>query len=151
MSRRDELDRQIVDSYRRVSRELGRVLLPTLVDRGITMAQLKALMAVTAAGEQGVAVTVLGSELRIGQPSASLLVEQLVRQGLVTRTADRVDRRRVLVTASPQGEEFADELRLGRRSTLQEWLARLSDADADALGQGLLALEDAADNSGGPA
>ena len=150
MSRREELDRSIVASYRQVSRGLSRVQLPLLVERGITMAQLKALMAVNAADQPGVAVTVLGSELGIGQSSASLLVDQLVRQGLVTRTADPADRRRVLVTASAEGEEFADELRLGRRSLLQEWLGGLSDEDATALAKGMRALEHAASDDDRP-
>jgi len=140
VSSREALDRAIVSAYRTVSRGLDRSVLPILVERGITMAQLKALMVVTLAPEGGVAVTELGASLAIGQPSASLLVEQLVKQGLVTRNADPVDRRRARVCATAQGEELADELRMGRRAMFAEWLAALSDADAQALAQGLEAL-----------
>jgi DNA-binding MarR family transcriptional regulator len=151
MSDRSELDRAIVSAYRTVSRGLDRSVLPILVERGTTMAQLKALMAVTVAGEGGVTVTALGTALAIGQPSASLVVEQLVRQGLVTRRADPADRRRAIVSASPEGEELADELRLGRRATFAEWLGRLPDAEARVLAQGLEALVRATEPGSGPA
>jgi len=144
VSERSDLDRAIVSAYRVVSRGLDRAVLPVLVERGITMAQLKALMAVTLAAETGVTVTVLGATLAIGQPSASLLIEQLVGQGLVTRAADPTDRRRTIVSATQAGEDLADELRLGRRATLAEWLASVSDADAAALSRGLDALAAAA-------
>lgn len=140
MSERTDLDQSIVASYRVVSRGLDRAVLPILVERGITMAQLKALMAVNAAGDAGISVSALGSELSIGQPSASLVVEQLVKHGLATRTTDPGDRRRAIVKASPEGEELADELRLGRRSTFAEWLGNLSDSDAAPLARGLRAL-----------
>ena len=145
MSDRSELDRAIVSAYRTVSRGLDRSVLPIMVERGTTMAQLKALMAVTVAGEQGVTITSLGAVLAIGQSSASLLVEQLVKQGLVTRAADPADRRRAIVSASPEGEELADELRLGRRATFAEWLRRVPDADAQALAKGLVALAGASE------
>ena len=140
MSDREELDRAIVSGYREISRGLDRAVLPILVERGITMAQLKALMAVNAADDNGVSVTALGTRLSIGQPSASLLVEQLVREGFVTRESDPGDRRRTLVKAAPAGEELAAELRLGRSSTFAEWLGRLSDDDAASLARGLQAL-----------
>lgn len=147
MSDRSELDREIVSAYRTVSRAMDRAALPVLVERRVTMAQLKALMAITGAGETGVAVTALGTALAIGQPSASLLVEQLVKQGLVTRAVDPADRRRAIVSATHEGEELADELRLGRRTTFAEWLGRLGDTDAEVLAQGLAALARAADAS----
>ena len=150
MSTRDELDRAIVSGYREVSRGLDRAVLPVLIESGITMAQLKALMAVNAARETGVTVTALGNRLSIGQPSASLLVEQLVKLGLANRAPDASDRRRAIVTPSPAGEELADELRVGRRSAFAEWLNRLSDGDAASLAQGLQALAAAAEAPGSP-
>jgi DNA-binding MarR family transcriptional regulator len=150
MSGRDELDRAIIAAYREVSRGLDRDVLPVLIERGITMAQLKALMAVNAADETGVTVTALGNRLAIGQPSASLLVEQLVKQGLAKRVTDPADRRRAIVTASPEGEELTAELRRGRRSVFAEWLGRLSDEDAETLAHGLRALAAAGKNPDAP-
>lgn len=147
MSQRDDIDRAIVSGYRKVSRRVDRSALPVLIECGITMAQLKALMAVNAVGEHGISVTALGVRLSIGQPAASLLVEQLVRHGFAARATDPADRRKSIVTASPQGIELTDELRSGRRSTLAAWIGRLSDSDAEALARGLEALAAATEDA----
>jgi DNA-binding MarR family transcriptional regulator len=137
---RDDVNASILAHYRTVARSLDRVMLPLLVELGLTMSQFKALIAVVSAGPGGISVTELGSELSIGQPSASLIVDQLVRPGYVERISDTVDRRRVLVTATALGIETAGELRHGRRSTFTEWLADVEDDDAEALERGLGSL-----------
>jgi DNA-binding MarR family transcriptional regulator len=138
-----ERDEQIVESYKADARALDRLMLPILVDLGLSMPQFKAMIAVTSAGPEGISVTDLGRELLIGQPSASLIADQLVRLGYAVRAADQADRRRVLVTATQLGRETTGDLRSGRRATFQEWLAELSDEDATALMTGLGALADA--------
>lgn len=143
MNDRRTTDETILASYRTVGRAMDRVILPLLIERGITMAQFKALMAVSGAGEEGIAITALGGELSIGQPSASLIVDQLAKRGYAHRTPDETDRRRVLVRATPAGEELVAELRHGRRSTLQAWLSDVSDEDAEVLARGLFALAEA--------
>jgi len=138
MSDRRAVDDGIMNAYRSVSRNLEQQTLPTWLKLGITMPQFKALVAV--AGSAGITVTKLGCELSIGQSSASLMVDQLVNRGYVERTTDPEDRRRVLVTATSQGEDLLGELRHGRRQTFAEWLERLDDDDAAALSRGLSAL-----------
>lgn len=140
---RTKTDERILGHYRAVARALDRVTLPKLIESGITMPQFKALLAVLSAGSEGISVTELGTELSIGQPSASLIVSQIVRLGYATRTHDTTDRRRVLVTVTPAGIDLAAELRHGRHSTLLEWLANLSDEDAEFLERGFRALEHA--------
>jgi DNA-binding MarR family transcriptional regulator len=137
---RSTLNEEIVMSYRAVARALDRVVLPRLIELGLTMPQFKALIAVTSAGTNGISVTELGHELSIGQPSASLIVDQLVRPGYVERAHDTSDRRRVLVTATPLGLETTGELRHGRKSNFRAWLAGISDDEAVALEHGLRAL-----------
>jgi DNA-binding MarR family transcriptional regulator len=129
---------RIADDYRYVHRALDRLALPTWLDLGLTMPQFKALVAVS--GSEGVPVTKLGCELGIAQPSASLLVEALVQRGYAQRAEDPEDRRRALVTATAAGEELLAQLRLGRRQTFEDWLARLSEEDTAALERGLGAL-----------
>ena len=140
MPERTDVDASIVSSYRIIARALDRVMLPRLIELGLTMPQFKALIAVVTAGPGGVTVTQLGCELSIGQPSASLIVDQLVRPGYVERIQDTVDRRRVLVTATAKGTETTNELRYGRRSTFAEWLGNVEHADAEALERGLRSL-----------
>lgn len=140
MTARADVDQAISANYRIVVRAMDRLILPKLIGLGITMAQFKALLAVSAAGERGIAVTELGVELSIGQPSASLIVDQLAKRGYVVRRPDEADRRRVLVGATPAGEELVAELRQGRRSTFLEWVGKMSDQDAAALAVGIHAL-----------
>jgi DNA-binding MarR family transcriptional regulator len=140
VAERTEVDASIIASYRTIARALDRVMLPRLIELGISMPQFKALIAVVTAGPGGISVTQLGSELSIGQPSASLIVDQLVRPGYVERIPDTIDRRRVLVTATALGVELTGELRHGRRSTFTEWLANVAEPDAEALEQGLRGL-----------
>jgi len=137
---RDDVNASILAQYRTVARALDRVMLPVLIELGLTMPQFKALIAVVSAGPGGISVTELGSELSVGQPSASLIADQLVRPGYVERIHDTGDRRRVLVTATASGVEVTGELRHGRRSTFAEWLANVEDDDAEALERGLRAL-----------
>ena len=140
MADRSDLDEEIVASYRVVARALDSVMLPRLIELGLTMPQFKALIAVMSAGTQGISVTELGNELSIGQPSASLIVDQLVRPGYVVRVQDTTDRRRVLVTATTLGLEITGELRHGRKSVFRGWLAKVPDEDAVSLELGLRAL-----------
>ncbi len=144
MSGRRKTEASIMDDYRKVVRAMDRIVLPALIERGVTMSQFKALIAITGAAGDGIPVTALGCELSISQPTASLLVDQLVKAGYASRRQDEADRRRVLVEATPAGEELVSELRQGRRSTFSAWLKMLSDEEANALGRGLRALADAA-------
>jgi len=133
-----EPDEQIIEDLRRIYVTLQLVNLPTWLKLGLTMAQFKAL--VTIENKGAVTVSGLGCELSIGESAASLLVEQLVRHEYAERRTDPDDRRRVLVSVTPLGQELIAGLRHGRRQTLNDWLADLDAADAAALGQGLGAL-----------
>lgn len=111
---------------------------PRWLQLNLTMGQLKALVTVAEAGP--LPVGRLGAALGIGKPAATLLVDALVRRGLVERSEDPEDRRRTLVRLSAQGGELMDELLRGRRDRLAGWLAQLNDDDLSALARGLRAL-----------
>ncbi len=134
----DPREEQLVEDLRRVYSSLQIANLPTWLRLDVTMAQLKAFVAIERAGETTVGG--LAADLSIGESSASLLIDQLVKRGYVTRAHDEADRRRVLVRASEHGDQLISELRHGRRHTLHEWLADLDEGEAAALAQGLAAL-----------
>jgi DNA-binding MarR family transcriptional regulator len=140
VSDRNAVIEDLVASWRIVNRAIDRIMLPRLIELDLTMSQFKALIAVTTAGPGGISVTELGTELSIGQPSASLIVDQLVRPGYVERVPDSVDRRRVLVTTTQKGLDVADDLRQGRRSNFRGWLTNISDEDVEALEKGMRGL-----------
>lgn len=128
----------IANDFRAVNARLHTLSLPTWLKLGLTMAQFKALAVVSNA--EGVSISGVGCELGIGEPTASQLVDALVKQGYAEREPDPADRRRVLVRATPLGEELVGELRHGRRQYFSGWLAEMAPEDVDALARGLRAL-----------
>jgi DNA-binding MarR family transcriptional regulator len=63
-----------------------------------------------ATGSPGIEQNGLASRLNIDRNTASVLVEQLVRSGVVTRQVDGTDRRVRLLSLSPKGEKLYGEL-----------------------------------------
>ena len=104
----------------------------------LSMGQLKAMMAL---GLQGpLPVGSLGRTLGISEPAASLLVDRLEEEGLVHRDQDAADRRRTLVTPTPEALERIERFRHGRTERALEWVDALADDDLAALSRGLTAL-----------
>ena len=128
---------------------LRRQSLPTLLRLDFTMTEYKALVVVE--GSEGIGVSGLARELGIRDPAASLLVDQLVRHGYLSRTTDQTDRRRVQLAATARGRKLLAELREGKGQHLERWLDQLDDDHLDALTRGLHALAEAARASDTPA
>jgi DNA-binding MarR family transcriptional regulator len=71
----------------------------------------------------------IAERLQIEHHSASLLVERTVRRGLLNRETDGYDRRRVLVSLTPEGKNLLDQVTLANRkelATLEGLLFRTS-------------------------
>ncbi len=111
---------------------------PAWLGSDLTMGQLKGLFTLTRC--EGAPIGRLAELLRVGEPAASLLVDRLVRQGLVVRSEDPEDRRRTLVSLSREGVDLVANMRHGGKECLQRWLGSLDDGDLDALRRGLRAL-----------
>ncbi len=95
----------------------------------------------------------LAQHLGVTRPTASAIVERLVRRGLVSRVADPQERRRVVLTLTTTG---ATHLQRTRRST-QTWMAtalsRLPQAKLQTIIQGVTLLGEPFDslaNGNGP-
>src|SRR5215216_5434611 len=80
----------------------------------LTFAQARALFMLAARKE--LTVSQLAKSLDVGNPTASVLVQQLVERGLVTRTEQTSDRRHTILRLSPKGEEIG----AGRRQARQK-------------------------------
>lgn len=89
--------------------------LAIMSEQGLTMPQMVALYVMQAAGP--VPNTVIVEELRISPSTASHLVDQLVRKGLVNRTEDPHDRRQKRLAITAEGRALLE--RLGRERTLE--------------------------------
>jgi len=104
----------------------------------LTFAQARALFMLAA--RKQLTVSQLGRLLGVGNPTASILVQQLVERGLVTRTEDTGDRRHTLVRLSEKGAEIGAGRRKAREQQWQRWLTQLSDDELNALAHGLSAI-----------
>jgi DNA-binding MarR family transcriptional regulator len=78
--------------------------------------------------------------LGIGNPTASILVQQLVERELVTRTEHTTDRRHTIIRLSPKGAAIGAGRRKEREKQWQRWLSHLSDDELNALARGLSAI-----------
>ena len=78
-------------------------------------------------------ITELAAEERVTQPAITLLVNRLAERGWVERTPDSSDRRAVLVSLTPCGDEAFERLREEYRALLHEEMASLDDAEVETL------------------
>jgi DNA-binding MarR family transcriptional regulator len=106
----------------------------------LTFAQARALFMLSARKE--LTVSQLAKLLGVGNPTASILVQQLVERELVTRTEHPSDRRHTLVRLSQKGAEIGAGRRKEREKQWQRWLSHLSDEELNALARGLRAIAD---------
>ena len=104
----------------------------------LTFAQARALFMLAARKE--LTVSQLAKLLDVGNPTASILVQQLVERGLVTRTEHETDRRHTILRLSPKGEQIGAGRRKEREKQWQRWLTHLSDDELAALAHGLRAI-----------
>lgn len=104
----------------------------------LTFAQARALFMLAARKE--LTVSQLAKLLDVGNPTASILVQQLVERGLVTRTEQETDRRHTLLRLSAKGAEIGAGRREQRTKQWQRWLSQLSDDELNALARGLTAI-----------
>src|SRR2546429_907039 len=116
---RAELTRNAVEDQREVVRELLGATLGDLLEVDLTMAQMKALAVVQR--QPNCSIGMLSEHLGVKPPAASLLVDKLVRAGLVYRRRDGSDGRRVIVEATAQGSNVISRIRHGGHTLLDSW------------------------------
>lgn len=73
-----------------------------------SFAQMRALKFVKTKGQ--VSITELAELLNVSAPSASTMVERLVEKGVLIRKPDPDDRRRVIVTVSPDVVTISEQI-----------------------------------------
>lgn len=104
----------------------------------LTMAQLKTLVVLKS--EESATVGHIADMLGVGVPTSSHLINRLVQSNLARRLEDPVDRRRIEVSLTPEGEELIRKLQQGESSLLHTWMMQMEETDLVALAQGLRAL-----------
>jgi DNA-binding MarR family transcriptional regulator len=119
---------------------------PDWMELDMTMAQIKALFTIS----QGDAVPVsrIAEYLGVGQPTASHLVDKLVRQGFASRSENPSDRRVTLVRLTAKGEDLVRRLYQGGEEQYRAWVRKLTVEERRELRNGLQALARAAAEAG---
>jgi len=126
--------REVIDRLAELSRSHGGWWLSL----DMSMRQVKAVFVLTIHGP--LSVGALGRRLDLAEPTASLLVEELVTKGLAARETDPLDRRRTLVRLTSEGTTLVDRLQQTRDENLIRWLGQLGEGDLEALLRGLEAI-----------
>ncbi len=135
----DSLAHDVIELFRELLHALLMSSTPVWLDLQLTLPQLRTLFII--AHGRSSSVTQIAQHLGIGEPTASHLIDRLVQAGLVVRTEDPEDRRRMRVRLAPAGEDLIEKL-LGWEDLLGEWLYKLPKEDLFRLRQGLHAVVD---------
>jgi DNA-binding MarR family transcriptional regulator len=84
----------------------------------------------------------LAEHLGVTRPTASSIVERLVRRGMVTRVADPRERRRIVLTLTPLGAEHFQAARQATQAWMGTALSRLSHPKLMRILQGVTLLRE---------
>jgi DNA-binding MarR family transcriptional regulator len=91
----------------------------------------------------GASLSDLAEHLGITRATASATIERLVRRGLVNRTDDPQERRRLILTLTADGLEHLQQARQATYSSVAGVLSELSEAKLVQVVQGLALLGEA--------
>ncbi len=116
---------QLVDAVLSASRVLVAIAARSLADVGeeVTLTQYRSLVVLASRGPQRVAA--LADAVAVTPPTASRMCDRLVKKGLVTRRADRRDRRQVRIALSTAGRLFVDTVTARRRVEIEQLIASI--------------------------
>ncbi len=134
----------ILDAVVTASRVLVAMAARSLADAGeeVTLTQYRSLVVLASHGPQGVAT--LAEAVAVTPPTASRLVDRLVRKGLVRRRTDRNDRRQVRIGLTEAGRRLVDLVTERRRHEIAELLASIEPEVQRSMAAGLQQLARAA-------
>ena len=134
---RELLVEEVLDDFRELVKARGKIMASAWIDLQLTLPQFKMLVIISQA--EFSTVGCIAEQLGIGEPTASYLVERLVKAGLVERAEDPLDRRKAKILVSSEGRTLLDKL-TAPRNWLDELLAGIDVKDLTALAQGLGAV-----------
>ncbi len=134
----------VLDAVLTASRVLVAMAARSLADTGeeVTLTQYRSLVVLASRGPQGVAS--LAEAVAVTPPTASRLVDRLVRKGLVRRRADQHDRRQVRIGLTEAGRALVDQVTERRRAEMTELLTSIPLEIKEPMADGLRLLAEAA-------
>lgn len=113
----------VVDAVVSASRALVGMAARSLADTGeeVTLSQYRSLVVLASRGPQSVGE--LAEAVAVTAPTASRMVDRLVRKGLVRRRTSSSDRRQIRVAVTASGRDLIDRVTAHRRREIEELLA----------------------------
>jgi DNA-binding MarR family transcriptional regulator len=106
---------------------------------GISLTQIKSLTMLAEQGEP-LSVKALSDLMGLSLPGISRAVEGLVQRGEITRVEDAQDRRRKLLSITPDGRRTYERLMATRIAGVRRFVDELDPEEQEALSRGLSAL-----------
>jgi len=128
----------VANELRPVLLRLGRELRRETEGLGITSRQVTLLWLIR--NRPGLSLRELAAEERISAPALSGHVDRLENAGLIERTRDGADRRRVGLTLTEEGARLLKRVRARRTSWLADRLKGLEPAELEAIEAALAPL-----------
>lgn len=121
---------------------IGKALYSAISDighaHGLTPAQVKVLLQLDTRPQMTVGEIAAG--LHCSMPAASEVVDRLVDAGHLVRASDPSDRRRVLISATPESARIGSQMRALREGQIRHALDRLEPAERPVFVKALQAL-----------
>jgi DNA-binding MarR family transcriptional regulator len=102
----------------------------------LSFTQIKALCAMDVDGDDP-SVKALADSMKVSLPAMSRAIDGLYDRGFVDRQEDQVDRRMKRLRLTESGRAITSSLNETRLANMQEFLATLSDEEAQALARAL--------------
>ena len=137
---RAKLANDIVQAYVEIGDATRLSALPAWVTTGLflNLSQLKSIVFLEY--HNTLTISEMARLLGMGNPAASILVQQMVEHGLVERSEDIRDRRRTYVRLTTRGAGLLAGRREQIKTSLLHWLSQLDDDRLADLQRGLEAL-----------
>jgi MarR family transcriptional regulator for hemolysin len=104
----------------------------------LSLAQFRSLWCLSA--NRGQSLSELADSIGLALPSMSKLIDGLISRGLVRRTPDKSDRRRIMLRPTERGEKILKAARETTRRHLAEQIAGLDPADLQAVARAMEVL-----------
>jgi len=140
---RENLTRRTIELHRRLNRAIRERTLDSWVKLDLTIPQLKSLFYVSGHGK--VNPSALAAGIHVTPANVTGIVERLVEQGLLTRSADVDDRRVSWLTVTDKGKTLINDLREGRAQEMRRILDKLTEQELAAVAHGFQLVAGAAE------
>jgi DNA-binding MarR family transcriptional regulator len=129
----------VANELRPVLLRLARELRREIHSLGVTGGQMSILAAISHA--PGITASAVAEQERVSAPAMSNHVARLEKAGLIERTREGLDRRRVGLSLTAEGQKVLRSVRKKRTAWLAARLDNLTDDDRAAIERAIPALE----------